>query len=101
MNVGDEITVHMPVYAEYSVTVKVTEDMMGEDDDSTMDNVLDAAYEDLPAGLCHGCSTGNTGVGWGTPSPVYLELGDNPEAKYAIDNDGNTVWGDPEKPLGW
>lgn len=97
MELGDVITVVMPVYAEYSVRVAVTEEILGEGDEETMDALLDEAYEQIPSGLCHQCSTGNTGASWGTESPVYLELGDDPEAKYAIDATGKTVWGN-DKP---
>ncbi len=95
---SEEITVHMPVWTEYAIRVEVSDEDFKNGD---FDNAIDEAYEKLPSGLCHGCSTGNTGVGWGTKSEVYLELGDSPEAQYAIDKDGNVVWGDIDAKLGW
>lgn len=99
-NIGDIITVVLPVYAEYSIRVPLTQEMI-EDDVVNYDEVIDAAYEQLPSGLCHQCSTGNSGAGWGMDSPVYLELGDNPEAQYVMDESGKTVWGDFDAKLGW
>ena len=93
-----EITVYMPVWTEYAIRVEVSDEDFRNDD---FDQAIDDAYEKLPGGLCYGCSTGNTGGGWGTRSEVYLELGDCPEAKYAVDEHGNVVWGDRDSKLGW
>lgn len=102
MNTGDVVTVALPVYAEYTVRVELTEEMaraVNENDD--WDEVMDAAYDQLPSGLCHGCTTGNSGVGWLDESPVYLEMGESPEVHYIMDSRGNDVYGDHDKKLGW
>ena len=98
MSDSEIITVYLPVWTEYAVRVEVS----GEDfRNGDFDSAIDDAYEKLPSGLCYGCSTGNTGSGWGKPSEVILELGDSPEARYATDKDGNVVWGDSAAKLGW
>lgn len=100
--VGDVITVCLPVWAEYSIRVTVTEEMLEENEGGVdMDAVLEEAYDQLPSGLCHQCSTGNTGAGWGQESAVYLEIGATPEPKYAMNEEGKTVWGDPDEKMGW
>lgn len=99
--VGETITVFLPVYAEYSIRVEVTAEMQEENSDVDMNAVIDAAYDQIPSGLCYQCSTGNSGVGWGNTSPLSLELNNEPEAKYALDEAGNTVWGDPDAKVGW
>lgn len=93
-----KITFYLPVWAEYSVTVDVEDEAFKNEE---FDDAVDEAYDNLPTGLCYGCSTGNSGAGWGTPSSVNLELGDAPEVKYALDEDGNVVWGDRDAKLGW
>lgn len=92
------ITVFLPVFAEYSVDVEVPDDKFEEGD---FEEAIDAAYDKLPSGLCHHCSTGNTGASFFGHSQVNLELGGDPEAHYATDELGNTVWGDPDKKAGW
>jgi hypothetical protein len=92
------VTFHLPVWAEYAITVGVEDEAFANDE---FDDAMDEAYDKLPAGLCHGCSTGNTGVGWSRRSEVTLELGDSPEAMYALDEDGNVVWGDRDAKMGW
>lgn len=93
-----KITFSLPVWAEYRISVEVSDEAF---DAGEFDEAMDEAYDMLPAGLCHGCSTGNTGHGWGTPSEVYLELGDCPEIKYGEDEDGNVVYGDRDAQMGW
>lgn len=101
MKSGDELTVSLPVYAEYLIRVKVTDEMIGDDGEVDFDLVMDEAYDNLPSGLCYGCSTGNSGIGFRERHSVSLELDDSPEVHYILDEDGNTVWGDPSKKLGW
>lgn len=93
-----KIKVFLPVWAEYSVDVEVSDEAFAAEE---FDDAIDQAYDLLPAGLCYGCSTGNSGVGYSTRSPVNFEIGDSPEVRYAVDEDGNTVWGDPDTKLGW
>lgn len=99
--VGDEFTVCLPVWAEYSIKVKLTEEMIGGDGEPDFDLVMDEAYENVPSGLCYSCSTGNTGAGWRDSSPVSLDLGEQPEVRYIFDSNGETVYGDPQQKLGW
>jgi hypothetical protein len=100
METGDELTVALPVYAEYTVRVELTDEML-DNGEVDYEAVIEEAYNQLPSGLCHGCSTGNTGMGWGSPSPVNLELGDDPEVKYILGPDGKAVYGDPDSPSTW
>jgi hypothetical protein len=93
-----KITVYLPVWAEYSVEVEVPDDKFEEED---FEEAIDSAYDKLPSGLCHHCATGNTGAGFFGHSEVYLELGEQPEAKYALDEEGKVVWGDRDEKLGW
>jgi hypothetical protein len=97
VNIGDEVTAALPLWAEYTVRVKVTEDMVGEDGEVDYDLVLDEVYSQIPSGLCHHCSTGNSGAGWSERSPVYLELSEDPEVLYILGPDDKPVWGDPGK----
>jgi hypothetical protein len=101
METGDKLTVSFSVWAEYTVKVELTDEIIGEDGEVDFDVVMDEAYNNLPGGLCHQCSTGNSGAGWGQESPVYLELGEDPEVKYILGPDGKAVYGDPDKPTSW
>ena len=92
------ITVYLPVWAEYAIDVEVSDETF---EAGEFDEAIDQAYELLPSGLCYGCSTGNSGGGWTKRAPVNLELGDSPEVRYIMDEDGNTVWGNPNDKLGW
>ena len=93
-----KITVYLPVWAEYAIEVDIPdEDFEAEN----FEDAIDAASDKLPAGLCHQCSTGNTGVGFFEHSEVHLELGEQPEAKYAADESGRVVWGDIDAKVSW
>jgi hypothetical protein len=92
------ITFHLPVWASYAIDVEVSDEAFANDD---FDEAMDDAYDKLPTGLCYGCSTGNTGGGWGSHPEVTLELGDAPEVQYAVDEDGNVVYGDIDAKMGW
>lgn len=99
--VGDVLTVYMPVWAEYTFRVEVTEEMVDEDGEADIDLVIDEAYGNKPSGLCYGCYTGNTGVDWRDRSSINLKLNDVAEVRYVTDEEGNVVWGDPMQKLGW
>ena len=64
MKAGDKIKVALPIWAEYTVRVEVTDEMIDDDGDVDYDAVMDEAYSRIPSGLCHHCSTGNSGAGW-------------------------------------
>jgi hypothetical protein len=100
MDIGDELEACFPAWAEYRVRVKLTDEML-KDGEVDYDAVMEEAYNNLPGGLCHQCTTGNTGVGWGETSPVYLEIGEDPEVKYILGPDGKAVYGDPDCPVTW
>lgn len=88
-----EYTVYFPVYAEVSVQVTVDLDEL-EDQEDAVDVAIDQAYDNLPRGICAQCS------GWGKKHSIELDPS-VAEAQYAEDEDGQTVWGDPDKKLGW
>lgn len=88
---SEKITVYFPVWAEYSVTVEVSDDG---DRDEAISEAIDAAYDKLPSGLCHQCTVGNDGKSYLDEHDTYLELGEQPEAKYALGADNTVVWGD-------
>lgn len=90
-----KVIVYLPVFAEYSVAVD-TDEVATIEGEPDWDEVLDKAYNELPSGLCIQCSGGAY-----TYSKASLELGSEPEARYIMDEDGNTVWGDPDAKLGW
>jgi hypothetical protein len=89
----EKITVYFPVWAEYSIQVEVSDDG---DRDEAISDAIDAAYDKLPSGLCHQCAHGNDGRGFFDTHDVYLELGDQPEAKFATGADNTVVWGDAD-----
>lgn len=95
---SEKITVYFPVWAEYSITVEVSDDG---DRDEAIDAAVEEAYDKLPSGLCHQCTHGNDGKGFLDEHDTYLEIGDEMEAKYAIDSKGNLVFGDPDKEVTW
>ena len=98
----ETLTVYLPVWAEYAIRVKVTDEMRDAEGEVDYDLVIDEAYNVLPSSsLCYGCSTGNSGASWSDRSPISLELGDDPEVRYIMDDKGKTVYGDPTAKLGW
>ena len=88
-----EYTVYFPVYSEYAITVTADPDSYA-DEEEMVDALIEAGYDNMPGDICAQCS--GWGRGW------HLEFSaDGVESHYINDEEGKTIWGDPQKKLGW
>lgn len=81
-----EYNVYLEAGASYSVKVN-TDDIHGYDgsEGPDTDAILDAAYDQMPGGVCAQCS------GWNRP--WNLDIADAEASEIVTYEDGETVWG--------